>query len=262
MVYYGPEKLKKICEIDLPDEEYLIEFLYNYKEKLDVFHKHLILISIYLQNNFTLVVGSNPENKVIYGVTISNPFERTPSLYKIKDYYNEELANFYNTIFESSKIPKVQAGILRFPIQTHFLAVGGDKTLVSKEMFNEEVTGKPWLNFAKKVDNKMYEKIIELSNGHIDFLRSFVTDDGVYFVGLNDGDFRNLYAEFFSFLRNKYKFSPGKFFPISGVKEKVIGMFKIELEDINNAQIFDKINMFIEDFSKFKVFLRDIGGIV
>lgn len=261
MVYYGPEKLKKISEISLPQKEYLLEFLHSYKDKLDVFHKHLILISIYNQDNFALVIGSNPEGKIIYGVTLANPFERTTSLYKIKDFYDEALANFYDVIFKSSKIPKIQAGILKFPIQTHFLAVGGDKSLVSKEMFNEEVTGKTWLNFAKKVDDELFEKINTLSNGQIDFLKSFVTDDGVYFVGIGSGKFRNLYAEFFSVLRNKYGFLPGKFFPISGIKEKVVGMFKIELNDITNEKVFEKINNFVKDFNKFKRLVDELGGI-
>ena len=261
MVYYGPEKLKKICEVSLPKKGFLLEFLHSYKDKLDVFHKHLILVSVYSPNNFVVVVGANPDGKVIYGVTISNPFEKTPSLYKIKDFYDEELANLYDVIFSSSKIPKMQAGILRFPIQTHFLAVGGDKSLVSKEMFNEEVSGKTWLNFAKKIDDKLYNKIKELSNGQIDFLKSFITDDGIYFVGISSGRYRNLYAEFFSILRNKYGFLPGKFFPISGIKEKVVGMFKIELDEINDDKIFKKISNFVEDFHKFKMFVSDLGGI-
>ncbi|MBO8160905.1 MAG: DUF4895 domain-containing protein [Thermosipho sp. (in: Bacteria)] len=263
MVYYGPEKLKKINEINeisVVKKDNLLKFLYDYKERLDVFHKHLILVSISSQNNFSLIVGYNPDGKIIYGVTISNPFERTPSLYKIKDYYDEQLANFYDTLFGSSKIPKIQAGILRFPIQTHFLAVGGDKSLVVKEMFYEEVTGKSWLNFAKKVDAKTYEKILKLSNGQINFLKTFVTDDGVYFVGINNGEYRNLYAEFFAVLRNKYGFSPGKFFPISGIKEKVVGMFKINLEDINNTIIMEKIELFVKDFLKFREFVKELGG--
>lgn len=261
MVYYGPEKLKKISEISLPKKEFLLEFLHSYKDKLDVFHKHLILVSVYSPNNFVLVVGVNPNGKIIYGITISNPFEKTPSLYMLKDFYDEGLANFYDVVLSNSRIPKMQAGILRFPIQTHFLAIGGDKSFVSKEMFNEEVTGKTWLNFAKKIDDKIYDKIIKLSNGQIDFLKSFITDDGIYFVGINDGKFRNLYAEFFSILRKKYGFLPGKFFPISGIKEKVVGMFKIELDEVNNDKVFEKINKFVNDFNKFKMFVSDLGGI-
>ncbi|ABR30154.1 hypothetical protein SU69_01485 [Thermosipho melanesiensis] len=261
MVYFGPEKLRPVFEetrkILEKDRKKLVEFLYSYKEVLDVFHKHLMLVSICSEGVFSLNVGYTPEEKFFFGISLSNPFLKTPSFYKLKDYFNEGLENLYISNFTKRSLPKITAGILKFPILTHFLALGGEKSLISKELFSEEVTGKNWLSFSKKVDDKTYEKFLDLNGKKYGFLRIFLTDDGVYFVGIGEEN-RNLYAEFFTFLKNKYMFQSGKYFPVSDLRNNVIGMFKIELNDLDAKWKY--VESFVKDFEKFRDFLKGLGG--
>ncbi|QTA37162.1 DUF4895 domain-containing protein [Thermosipho ferrireducens] len=262
MIYIGPDKLKRIKEI--PEllsnkKELLIKFLFKHKEKLDAFHKHVILISVKSPPNFSMICGYNHEEKPFFGITFSDPFERTPSLYKMENFYNEDLGNFYNSIFNLSKLPHFQCGILKFPVQTHFIAIGGDETLIKKELFSEELTGKKWMSFAKNVTDDFYEDLVKYSNGKVGFLKTLLTDDGLYFVGINkEMEFASLYAEFFSLLRNKYKFLPGKFAQISSLKEQIIGVFKIELDEILNKKYDLSVRNFITDFEKFRKFVKNM----
>lgn len=264
MVYFGPEKLsyigKKLENILSNDKEKLLDFLNSYKEKLDVFHKHLILVTVSSDNDFALSAGFNPEGKFFYGISITSPFLKSPSLYKIKDYVNEEFEALYNNIFNKSTISKIQAGIIRFPLQTHFLAVGGEKSLVSKEMFSEEITGKPWLNFAKIIDDDAYEKIMNINGKKIGFLKMSLTDDGIYFFGIINDPHKNLYAEFFRFLKEKYKLPSGKYYPVMEIKDKVVGTFKLELEEIFSEEKWKILEKFIDDFEKFRRFVAQMGG--
>ncbi|MBT1247256.1 MULTISPECIES: DUF4895 domain-containing protein [unclassified Thermosipho (in: thermotogales)] len=261
MVYFGPEKLRplmnEVFSLLEEDKNVLIDFLYKFEDVLDVFHKHLILVTVGSNGIFFLNAGYNPDGKFFFGVSLSNPFLRTPSLYKM-EYFNEDFENLYINSFSTRKIPFMTTGILKFPIMTHFLALGGEKSLISKELFSEEVSGKSWLNFSKKVDDKTYDELLTLNGKKYHFLKTFLTDDGVYFIGVGEGEHRNLYAEFFSFLRNKYKFQPGKYFPISDMKDKVIGMFKVDLEDLKEKWKY--VESFVEDFEKFRGFIKDLGG--
>lgn len=264
LVYFGPKKLEyigsQLNDLISKDKEKLLAFLNSHKEKLDVFHKHLVLVVLSYKNTFSLSVGFNPEGKLFYGISISNPFLKTPSLYKMKDYSNEELENFYNMLFNLKDIPKVEVGILKFPIQTHFLILGGNKKLISKEMFSEEITGKTWLNFSKLINDETFEKVSNINGGKFGFLKMLLTDDGLYFFGIDEGKYRNLLAEFFTFLKEKYKLESGKYYPISEIKGQVIGSFIIKLGDIFNDKKWELLKKFINDFERFKGFLKELGG--
>lgn len=87
-----------------------------------------------------------------------------------------------------------------------------------------------------------------------------LTDDGIYFFGIINEQHKNLYAEFFRFLKEKYKLPSGKYYPVMEIKDKVVGTFKLELEEIFSEEKWKILEKFIDDFEKFRRFVAQMGG--
>ncbi|QAV33452.1 protein of unknown function [Fervidobacterium changbaicum] len=259
-MYVGPEKFKKLESIDFDSSE-LIAFLESKKERLDVYHRHVAVVSCHLNHTehfsnfpfyFNFIV--TPSNEKVVGISISLPMSLTPAIYKMNDFgKKEEFIRLCGELIGNTNEQWIcQCGIMKLPLKTRFVAVAGDETFLNKEMFSEKVFGAESFSFAKRVNGRVLEFLEKYKDGQYKICRTIINDEGINFFVVDKkvpDEFRALYSEVISLLRKKYGLSPAKYYPIS---ERVIGSFTLEFETMFSNAPFERVDRLLEDYERIK----------
>jgi len=262
-VYVGPSKYEYIKDIEFDTSE-LIQFLESKKERLDVYHRHVAVVTCHIneltseaeQNSkfpFYLSFIVTTSNEKIVGISISPPMSRTPAIYKLNEFKTKE--HFEQKFIEISGLkeqPTCQCGILKLPLKTRFVAISGNEEFLKKELFSEKVMGVESLSFSNKVDDKILELLERYRSGWYKICRTAITDDGINFFVIDKklpDEFKPLFSEVIALLRKKYNFQPAKYFPIT---EKVLGSFNAELSLLFSQEPFTQVDKLLSDYEKIK----------
>ncbi|WP_448377303.1 DUF4895 domain-containing protein [Fervidobacterium sp.] len=260
-MYVGPEKFRKLENIDFDASE-LLTFLESKKERLDVYHRHVAVVSCHVNEKnhfpFYLNFAITPSGEKIVGLSISQPMSCTPAIYKLNEISKkEEFIKLFSTIAHlSNEQINCQCGIMKLPLKTRFIAVAGNEEFLKKEMFSEKVFGTESFSFAKRVDDRVLEFLEKYKDGHYKICRTIINDEGINFFVVDkkiSDEFRPLYSEVISLLRKKYNLSPAKYYPIS---ERIVGSFTLDFETIFSSAPFERVDRLLEEYENIK---RDVS---
>lgn len=258
-LYIGPSKYRHIEEFDF-DEKNFLEFLESKREKLDVYHRHALVVCISPNLNQRDTVSSKPvpfhlnfvttaNGEKLVGLTLSNPLHKTPAIYRMDDPPNlNEFCEKFRMLYGGAEPCAVQSGVIRLPFKTRFIAACGPSVFLEKELFGEKMLGSEALSFAARLDDASVERLEKLRDGSFGKLRTTVTDEGI-FVFLVDRsvseDMRNVLSEVVSVLRKRYGLRPASYFP---VRESVLGSFTLELGTIFSDEPLKKVIELVEHY--------------
>jgi hypothetical protein len=260
-MYLGPEKYKNIEQFDFDSLE-LLNFLEGKRERLDVYHRHVAVVTCYSSeyNNldaFTkkkfpffmnFVVTSS--NEKLIGLSISQPMATTPAIYKFSELTNaEQFKNAFEKL--TGEQCNLQCGIIKLPFKTRFVAVTGPDEFLKKEIFSEKVVGVESFSFAQRVDEKVIERLERYKDGTFKICRTFINDEGINFFIIDESigdEFRPLLSEIISLLRKKHNLKPAKYFSIN---EKVLGSFVLDFDSIFSGN-FVQVEKLIEQYELIK----------
>lgn len=260
-MYIGPENFGKMQKLDFSTNE-LFEFLESKKERLDVYHRHVAVVTCFSAeykekimsnvNNqkkfpFFLNFIVTPSNEKLIGVSISNPLSLTPSIYKLNKLNTEE--EFKDLFYKiSGEQCLVHCGIIKLPFKSKFIALSGPEEFLKKEIYSEKVLGYDSFSFAQKIDEKIYEFLEKYKDGFYKNCKTIINEDGINFFVLDKklGDeFRPLLSEVISLLRRKHNLFPAKYVQIA---DKIIGSFVLELQYIFSNDPFSKVDKLIQEY--------------
>ncbi len=208
MIEYGPilavQILKKYINL-LPVEVGVAE-LEKYREKLDQYHRHIFLSTVYVQNGFCVFSAVDTEKRKIMGICISDPFEKNLAIYS-SSVDCEVLQKAHSELF-GKKAEFCKSGITRLPFQYRVLAVVGDEDFLSKEMLKEKIYGLENLSFCQKIDQEHFEKLCRLNEKKVDFAVIYPLDEYIVCIltmpEYVDKDHVSLLSEISRIYRKKY----------------------------------------------------------
>ncbi|WP_241498751.1 DUF4895 domain-containing protein [Fervidobacterium thailandense] len=247
--------------IDFDNSE-LLEFLESKKERLDVYHRHVAVVTCSPNPNqehktapFFLNFLTTPLGDKVVGLSISNPLQRSPVIYKLQELKNHEIySNTFEQLFKGNTC-NVQCGILKLPLKTRFVALAGSSGFLEKEIFSEKVLGHEAFSFAQKVDDNIIERIERYKFGNFGKCITVITDDGIYFFVVDKtvrDEHRALFSEIVSLLRKKHNLDAAKYYPI---QERIIGSFVLDFNTIFSEEPFLKVSQLMEEYERIKMFI-------
>lgn len=262
-MYFGPEKYKSIEKIEFDSSE-LLNFLESKKDRLDVYHRHVAVVTCYSnehseinptesQKKFPFFMNFlvTPSNEKLIGLSISNPMSTNPAIYKLQKIKDEEnfKEKFKNFTNENCNL---QCGIIKLPLKTRFVAISGPDEFLKKEIFSEKVLGTESFSFAQKVDEKIIERLEKYKEGKFKICKTIINDEGINFFVIDKSvsdEFRPLLSEVISLLRKKHNLCPAKYFALN---EKVIGSFTLDFNTIFSENPFVQVEKLIEEYEMIK----------
>jgi hypothetical protein len=177
----GPKNLANKLE-DLREKmnflrEKSLKFLEENSKRIDSFHRASVIHSI--ASDFTLVYIVLSDGETLSGITLSDPFTRSPSPYRI-NVYIEEIERVVGEIF-GWKVYEVKSGVFEFPPKTKFISIVGSDKWIKKEIFQEKLKGIEYLSFAEKMNEEIFEKIRKLTGESLVKHTHFrIDDDGIH----------------------------------------------------------------------------------
>ncbi len=168
------EKLSKRFEF-LKDPS--LEFLMNHRERVDDLHKVALVHSI--KSDMQIIVSVFSEGQIAAGITLSDPFSRSPSPYRM-NVDPQIVSKIVGEIFGWG-VSEIKSGIFEFPPRVRFLAVIGPDIWMKKELFQEKIKGDEKLSFAEKIDERVFNRILSLKkSSQLDGMNVFVDDEGIH----------------------------------------------------------------------------------
>ncbi|HON04547.1 MAG TPA: DUF4895 domain-containing protein [Fervidobacterium sp.] len=267
-MYIGPEKYRIMETLDFDSSE-LIAFLENKKERLDVYHRHVAVVTCYgnysqstyidssssgkekRSNNFYLNFIVTPSNEKLVGLSISQPMLKSPAIYKLQDLKSAgQFSDTYYRLF--AETCALQCGIIKLPMKTRFIAINGDESFLNKEIYREKVMNTESFSFAQRVNDAILERLEKYKDGTFDMCRVIINDEGINFFVVDKSlrdDHVPLYSEVISLLRKKYALTPARFFPVN---EKVIGSFVLGFDSIFSDELFTQVSKLLREYSMIK----------
>ncbi|MEN3041789.1 MAG: DUF4895 domain-containing protein [Fervidobacterium sp.] len=264
-MYIGPLELKGIESVDFDSTE-LLNFLESKKERLDVYHRHVAVVSCYRKEHdknatvniyqrkfpFFMNFMVTTSNEKLIGISLSQPMALSPAIYKIQD-----LKSFdhFKNIFEmfANEQCNLQCGIIKLPFKTKFIAISGPGEFLRKEIYSEKILGYESFSFASKVNDEILQRIEKYKDGVYKICKTIINDDGINFFVIDKSvldEFRPLLSEVVSLLRKKHNLMPAKYFSIS---EKIVGSFVLDINSLFSAQPFTQVDKFLEEYEKIKL---------
>jgi len=210
LVNLGPSEvlnqLKNVFE--RIDAKEFLSHMEAFKEKLDQYHRHVVLLSTGNPDNFHLFVAVDHLGRRTVGVSIVNPFEKNLPIYSLQ--LRVKLDDVYEKIF-SIQPNFHKCGIVRLPLNFKMVCGLGDEDFLAKEIFKEKVYGERKLSFAEFVNDSIYKRLVSLNNSSIDLVTIRLLDEGILclFKAPNEVDRSHvpLLAEMAQLLKSKYKFA-------------------------------------------------------
>ncbi|MCX7653995.1 MAG: DUF4895 domain-containing protein [Fervidobacterium sp.] len=264
-MYIGPLELKSIESVDFDSTE-LLNFLESKKESLDVYHRHVAVVSCYrkehdknttvniYQRKFPFFMNFivTTSNEKLIGISLSQPMALSPAIYKTQELRSFE---YFKRTFEmiTNEQCNLQCGIIKLPFKTKFIGVSGPEEFLKKEIYSEKILGYESFSFASKVDSELFQRIEKYKDGVYKICKTVINDDGINFFIIDKtvmDEFRPLLSEIVSLLRKKHNLMPAKYFSIS---EKIVGSFVLELNNLFSAQPFTQVDKFLEEYEKIKL---------
>ncbi|MGB4755771.1 MAG: DUF4895 domain-containing protein [Fervidobacterium sp.] len=267
-MYTGPEKYRTIEAFDFDSSE-LIDFLESKREKLDVYHRHVAVVTCYSNYSQSIYTDSSkknserksssfflnflvtPSNEKLIGLSISQPMLRSPAIYKLQNLKNaEQFSDIYYRLF--AETCGLQCGIIKLPLKTRFVAITGNDIFLSKEIFREKVMNIESFAFAQRVNDVILERLEKYKDGTFDICRVIINDEGINFFVVDKSlreDHIPLYSEVISLLRKKYALTPAKFFPVN---ERIIGSFVLDFDSIFSDELFTQVSKLLKEYSIIK----------
>lgn len=210
MVSFGPERvvnqLKRVVE--RPNVQEFLSNMERFKEKLDQYHRHVVLFSTGNLDSFHLFVAVDHLGRKTIGVSIVNPFEKNLAIYTLP--LRVQMDDVYEEMFNVQ--PGVhRCGIVKLPLNFKMVCGLGDEDFLGKEIFKERVYGERKLSFAELVDSSTYERLVSLNNATVDLVTIRLLDEGILCLARapSDADKTHvpLLAEIAQLLKSRYKFS-------------------------------------------------------
>ena len=263
-MYIGPEEFEKIQSIDFDSSE-LINFLESKRERLDVYHRHVAVVTCYAKEHDNNVSGTirnkkfpffvnfivTTSNEKLVGISLSQPMSLSPAIYKLQEITK---ADEFKQIFQNltNEQCNIQCGIIKLPLKTRFIAIVGPEEFLKKELYSEKILGNESLSFAQKVDDMILERLLKYKDDNYKICKTIINDDGINFFVIDKSvpdEFRPLLSEVVSLLRKKHNLQPAKYFSIT---EKVIGSFVLEFNSIFSEKLFTQVDELIEEYEKIK----------
>jgi len=228
------EKLEELGEKLQFLKEPSIEFLDNYKDRIDKLYRAVVLFSF--PSDVNVSVAFNIEGDMILSATLSDPFVKSPSPYRMKVPYEKRLLEIFEEVFGKTAT-EVKAGIFEFPPKTKFLAFIAPDKFGNKLLFQEEIKGVKYISFAKNVDEKFWEKLEEVNGKYItEGSFSIVDDEGVHIAILAPKDIDisciPLLSEMAKLIREKLELKPAKFSKMPRLKDKVLMTVSLPIENL------------------------------
>lgn len=231
----GPERVCEFLESVGERLHFLNErgrlFLLENERRVESFRNSAYVVSV-SHSGFPVVFAVSPEGGEIVAETISDPFETTPSPYRLNPSL-EEVRSALNGLLNPAS---VRGGIFEFPPKTRFLAVVGDDQWISKISFREKIKGVMRLSFATLVGEELYERLSNL-NGRVveEMVYMYMNDDELIFVVLVPEDFPerhvSLLAEMSKTVREGMGLKPSNLSKVP-VARRVLTTLKVDLEDV------------------------------
>jgi len=168
------DKLHKIFERFETNQ--LLSQMEGLREKLDQYHRHVILVSVGDINNFYLFGAVDHFGRKLVGLSIANPFERNSPIYVLKSQL--DLVSTYEELL-GVRAQFQRCGIVRLPLNFKALCVVGDEDFLGKEIFKEKVYGERRLSFSEIIDEAVYNKLKTLNGSMVDLVKVQLLDEGI-----------------------------------------------------------------------------------
>lgn len=203
----GPKSVvAKLCKVfERFETNQLLSQMEELKERLDQYHRHVVLVSVGDTNNFYLFGAVDHLGRKLVGLSIANPFERNLPIYLLQSQL--DLSDTYRELLGVQ--PQFQrCGIVKLPLNFKALCVAGDEDFLGKELFKEKVYGERRLSFAEIVDELVYDKLKILNGSTIDLVGIRLLDEGILCLIKVPNDVEkshiSLLAEIAQVLKGKY----------------------------------------------------------
>lgn len=203
----GPRHVvDKLCKVfERFETNQLLSQMEELKERLDQYHRHVVLVSVGGINNFYLFGAVDHFGRKLVGLSIANPFERNLPIYLLQSQL--DLSDIYKELL-SVQQQFQRCGIVKLPLNFKALCVVGDEDFLGKEIFKEKVYGERRLSFAEIVDELVYDKLKTLNGSTIDLVGIHLLDEGILCLVKVPNDIEkshiSLLAEIAQVLKGKY----------------------------------------------------------
>ncbi|MCS7174225.1 DUF4895 domain-containing protein [Pseudothermotoga sp.] len=175
---FGPKSItnKLSKALEKIEVSKLLSQMENLKEKLDQYHKHVVLASVGEVHGFYLFGAVDHLGRKLAGLSISNPFERNLPIYVLQQQVS--FAEIYEELFGIQ--PQFhRCGIVKLPLNFKAICVVGDEDFLGKEIFKEKVYGEKKLSFAEIIDELIYNKLKALNSSTIGLIKIRLLDEGI-----------------------------------------------------------------------------------
>lgn len=175
---FGPRSIvDKLCKIfERIETNQLLSQMEKLKERLDQYHRHVVLVSVGDIDNFYLFGAVDHFGRKLVGLSIANPFERNLPIYVLQ--IQLDLVSIYGELL-GARAQFQRCGIVKLPLNFKALCVVGDEDFLGKEIFKEKVYGERRLSFAEIVDEPVYNKLKTLNGSTIDLVKVQMLDEGI-----------------------------------------------------------------------------------
>ncbi|KAF2957988.1 hypothetical protein AS159_06265 [Thermotoga sp. Ku-13t] len=250
MVSVGPasvaNELKRVLE-RFEVSDFLVQ-MEAFREKLDQYHRHVVLFSAGRSENFHLFVAVDHLGRRAVGLSIVNPFEKNLPIYSLKS--RVEVEDVYERLFSVGPTFH-RCGIVRLPFGFKMICGVGDEDFLGKEIFKEKIYGERKLSFAELVDESIYGQLLSLNNSSIDLMTVRLLDEGILCLlrAPEDVDRSHvpLLAEIAQLLKSKYRFACKAKYQSINFTSPVLASVCIEYERLFSG--FD-VKSFCHELSK------------
>ncbi len=253
------EKLSRILENVEDLREKSREFLQAYKDRISSSHKAAVVHSI--PSNLQIVIAVLGDGNLLAGMTLSDPFVKSPSPYRM----TVDIQNISKIIGEvfGWPVPSVKSGIFELPLKVKFLAIVGPDKWMKKEIFQEKIKGSENICFAEKVNDVVFNRILDLKNHASENIYTSVDDDGIHIAftapDYVDDDKIPLLSEMAKVIKSRMKLSTSRFSKLSK-QGRIIATATLPLEELWKVNPLEKAtNMMRRTLNGYEAFLKGAG---
>ena len=260
----GPETICEKLEMLMDELEDIrkpsVEFLLNHKERVDDLHKVALVHSV--ESDVQIVVSVFSDGRTSAGITLSDPFSRSPSPYRM----SVDPQVFSKAVGETFGwgVSEVKSGIFEFPPKVKFLSVVGDDMWLKKELFQEKIKGNENLSFAEKIDEGIFKRILDMRrNPRSSEIKVLIDDEGIHVAFLApeyiDDKRLPLLSEMAKVVKEKLGIKTSVFSKISRGK-RTFATATFPLEDLwKDRPLEDAEELMRKTLSGYEAFLKEAG---
>ncbi|ACB10180.1 MULTISPECIES: DUF4895 domain-containing protein [Thermotoga] len=134
--------------------------LKDYESKLDNVHLHTFVLRIKRHRFPSLFLMVDTSDRRLLNLSVEDPFDREPCIYKVEADVPESMVAFYTKLFE--RVDSVSAGIFRMPLKVKVLRSAGNESWLQKIFLQEKVKNMEFFLFQNRVSDENLEKMMKL----------------------------------------------------------------------------------------------------